>query len=732
MNKFLLDLKLIFYKQAMKAAPDKFRVRYYRNYAKRYPSAFVKGVEKENPYSYDCHYEPEQDYSRLHTDVKAIAYYLPQFHTFPENDAWWGKDFTEWTNTRRATPRRSGHYQPRTPHADIGYYDLSDVSVMAKQAALAKRHGIYGFCMYYYWFSGKKLMEKPLDNLMARPEIDFPFCLCWANENWSRKWDGRESHILIAQKYKKEDPLLFIQDLVPYLKDKRYIRVNGKPIVLVYNIGHIPNPAETFEIWRKYCRENGVGEIEIWGVRAFMPSFSHTHGNLVDREVEFPPHLVCSSAMVEQKINAQEDLCLNYRSIVREVLNPCPVEAVPKTAKPIVRGCMLGWDNTARHRERHANIYDKFSLYIYYQWLRHLAEYTRRNNPANERFLFINAWNEWAEGTYLEPDEKYGYANINVTSRALLDLPFDPPVAADGVVIACLESMGDIVACEPVIGQVKKQYPDRPVYWATSAKYTELLRFHPDLAGVLPFYTMEQWIAFQNGLPKSVKVVDLHFRKRAYYLSDFKVFYNNNRADITDENYYLHGNSLLEIFSKVGGIPPSSAAPKFYLNPNGTKLDLPQKYVAFHTFSAEAERDWTERHWRELAAFFAKKHIPVVEVGTKGALEGEPGCLSLTKMHSLQETANVIAGASLFIGIDSGWAHVANALGVPGIILLGKYRAFERYMPYSGNYQQGINSKIIYAEPGRPAASISAAQVMKEAEKFIGAGKRLKTVLRGE
>ena len=591
---------------------------------------------------------------------------------------------------------------------------------MARQAQLAKQHGIYGFCMYYYWFSGKKLMEKPLDNLLAHPEIDFPFCLCWANESWSRRWDGSERDILIQQKYRPEDPLLFIQDLVPYLKDKRYIRVNGKPIVVVYNLLQIPNPAETFETWRRYCRENGIGEIEIWGVRAFIPSLGHTYGDLVDREVEFPPHTVTHSYLVEHGKTSQQDLCINYQTVVNGVLNSLTQKGFPKTAKPIIRAAMLGWDNTARHAKNPASIYNSFSLYLYYQWLSHLVEETRKNPNKEDRFMFVNAWNEWAEGTYLEPDEKFGYASINTTSRAIFGLPFEPELPENSVLIVCLESMGDIVACEPVIAAVQAKYPKRPAYWVTTAKYAELLEAHPGLAGIVPIYTMAQWQDLKKSLPSSVEVVDLHFQSRAYYLSNWTRFYNNNRTDITDENYYNCGKSLLDIFSQVAGLPSDNSAPKFYLSPRAKKLSgLPEQYVVVHTQSAESNRDWTSEKWKKLVRFFASQEVTVVEVGTTSFLKEEPNCIDATNLASLQDTAAVIAGAKLFVGIDSAMAHFANALNIPGVVMLGKYRAFERYMPYSGNYQNGINSCIIYADKGFPAADIAVEKVIEKIRELL-------------
>lgn len=375
---------------------------------------------------YDSRYEENKDFSTMKTDMKPIAFFLPQFHTFPENDAWWGEGFTEWVNTRKATPRFEGHYQPRTPHGDIGYYDLSNIETLKKQAILAKQHGIYGFCFYYYWFSGKKLMEKPIDLLLNCPEIDIQFCLCWANENFTRSWDGDTRQVIMRQEYNQGDPQKFIQDIKKYIQDKRYITVDGKPVIIVYNAEQIPNVKWVFSEWRKYARQSGIGEICIWTCQTGTSAELLGTSKIIEGEVEFPPHnmrwknLQLNDVIIQDNKNA---LIFNYHMLVKSMVYKITQAECYRREVPLYRCCMLGWDNAARRKDGWTTfIY--YSLYDFYKWVCTIIEDTRKNNAYDSRFIFVNAWNEWAEGTYLEPDQKYGYANINTFSRAIFGQSF--------------------------------------------------------------------------------------------------------------------------------------------------------------------------------------------------------------------------------------------------------------------------------------------------------------------
>ncbi len=376
----------------------------------------------ENSYKkysvYTADYQDNINYSNQKTDIKTIAFYLPQFHTFKENDEWWGKGFTEWTNTKKSKPRFEGHYQPRVPHKDIGYYKLDNIETIKKQISLAQEHGIYGFCYYYYWFSGKRLMEKPLDLFVNNKNIDFPFCLCWANENWTRTWDGCKNDILIKQEYLENDYKKFIKDIKKYILDERYIKVDGKPMILIYNPNEIPNFKELVENWRKYAREEGIGELYICS-KCDISNTEYKYTEYIDAEFDFPPQGIGHK---ETKITGlSSSKIFNYEKIVEDI------EHLYKEHYPLKTfyyTCTMGWDNSARRKEDYT-VYYNYSLRSYYKWLRIIIEETRRRNKKENRFMFINAWNEWAEGTYLEPDEKYGYANINTLSKAIFDMPFD-------------------------------------------------------------------------------------------------------------------------------------------------------------------------------------------------------------------------------------------------------------------------------------------------------------------
>jgi lipopolysaccharide biosynthesis protein len=350
-------------------------------------------------------------------DFQLIAYYLPQYHPIPENDQWWGSGFTEWRNVTRAFPVFVGHDQPRLP-AELGYYDLRIPDVMRRQVELARLHGISAFCFHFYWFGGKRLLELPIENFLRNADLDLKFCLCWANENWTRRWDGADQEILISQSHSAEDDVALIQYLKKYFDDPRYLKIDGKPILTVYRPGILPDAKATTNRWRTAVERAGYPGIYLIATNSF--GFSEYKELGFDALSEFPPH----------GINIQSDnniavLHPSYQGIVypyTEAYNsvktnlPTTDEALNRVVFP---GVMPSWDNTAR-RPLRGNVFHGSTPFLFYQWLMHSIGRVRMNK-AHERLVFVNAWNEWAEGAYLEPDRKFGYAYLAACAAAVSD-----------------------------------------------------------------------------------------------------------------------------------------------------------------------------------------------------------------------------------------------------------------------------------------------------------------------
>ena len=345
-----------------------------------------------------------------------VAFYLPQFHPIAENDRWWGKGFTEWRNVTRALPQFEGHLQPRLP-ADLGFYDLRDVGVMRAQAKLAAEYGISAFCFYFYWFAGRTLLEQPLQQWPADDTIELPFCLCWANENWARRWDGRDQDVLMAQQHSAEDDLAFIAHVAPYLRDRRALRVDGRPMLLVYRPSLMPDPAATAQRWRQWCRENEIGEIHLAYVQGFERPDPREIG--FDAAVEFPPNMSSppSVAAAQTLINPEfAGDVLDWRALAQEAASR------PLPAYRLYPGVNPGWDNEPR-RSGKGRVLLHASPRAYGDWLHQTIHRRLAAEPATQKLVFINAWNEWAEGAVLEPDMRLGHAWLEAGRRALAPAP---------------------------------------------------------------------------------------------------------------------------------------------------------------------------------------------------------------------------------------------------------------------------------------------------------------------
>ncbi|MGH7365180.1 MAG: glycoside hydrolase family 99-like domain-containing protein [Candidatus Rokuibacteriota bacterium] len=359
--------------------------------------------------------------------ARVLAFYLPQFHPIPENDRWWGRGFTEWTNVVRAKPLFRGHHQPQLP-SDLGFYDLRVPEVRDTQADMARSSGISAFCYYHYWFDGRRLLNRPFDEVLASGRPDFPFCLCWANENWTRAWDGADREVLMPQRHSPEDDRAHIEHLLPAFQDSRYVRIHGKPLFLVYRTELLPDPARTAEIWRERASAAGIGDLYLARVENFVSDVDpKTIG--FDAAVEFAPDWRVLPAPMFRRARwdlwakMQYRLRLVPRVYLTHRIYPYEVLVRRMLAKPRAhykrfRCVTPGWDNSPR-RASNSFIFRDSTPELYESWLRAVIQDTSGTFQGEERLVFVNAWNEWAEGNHLEPDHFWGRAYLEATARAV-------------------------------------------------------------------------------------------------------------------------------------------------------------------------------------------------------------------------------------------------------------------------------------------------------------------------
>jgi len=368
---------------------------------------------KDSSFDESLFVEHTENSAPLNPATRLIAFYLPQFHPIPENNSWWGEGFTEWTNVKPAEPQFEGHYQPRIP-GELGYYNLLDGKTQKRQVELAKHYGIGGFCFYMYWFGGKRLLEKPLDNYLDDQSLDLPFCICWANENWSRRWDGLDQEILMSQSHSPEDDIAFITEAAKYLKDPRYIRVENKPLLVIYRPALFPDIKATTIRWRNWCQENGIGEIHLSYTQSFESVDPKEYG--FDSAIEFPPNNACPPNLTD----SVKPIAGTFSGIVCDWRHyPARSENYPDVDYTLFRSVCPAWDNTARRKNK-GTVFINSSPTAYKKWLENaITDTTKRFTEQTKKLIFINAWNEWAEGAYLEPDKRHGYAFLDATRKAL-------------------------------------------------------------------------------------------------------------------------------------------------------------------------------------------------------------------------------------------------------------------------------------------------------------------------
>lgn len=364
--------------------------------------------------------------------MKKIAFYLPQFHTIPENDKWWGEGFTEWSNVKKATSLFKGHHKPEVPYSK-NYYNLLNSEAQEEQANLAKKYGIDGFCYYHYWFEGKLLLQKPMENMLENDKVDIPFCICWANESWSRTWDGRESDILIKQNYNenKNEWKKHFEYFLPFFKDSRYIKHNNMPMIIIYKPQLINKCKEMLDLWSKMAVEAGFSGLYIgyqhhsafdynmkqlgfdFGIE-FEPLYTLNREMNKEKRIEsvIKHPVLCSKKMIRKlknKIGYRDyPVIVDYDEVWKRIIKRKHID------KSIMPGAFPSWDNTPRKGKDGIVFYKsspkKFKKYFELQ-VEHL------NNEYKPEYIFINAWNEWGEGAHLEPDELNGFGYLEAISH---------------------------------------------------------------------------------------------------------------------------------------------------------------------------------------------------------------------------------------------------------------------------------------------------------------------------
>lgn len=362
------------------------------------------------------YFEEYIEHDKLISDTVIVAYYLTQYHPTPQNDEWWGKGTTEWTNVSKAVSQFTNQYQPRLP-GELGYYDLRLKENLVRQIELANNYGIDVFCFYYYWFDGKRLLEKPLEMFCENKNLNMKFCICWANENWTKRFSGTNADILMQVGDSEESYISFIHDIVDMLQDSRYYTIKGRPVINIYRPSMIVNPESTICRWRQIVMEK-IGK-EIYLIA------SQEKGDTVDwckfgfdAESEFQPkRIITKSKEITSNVNVirkdfggaiydYKDIVENKKYIIKNNLN-----------KKVYHAVMPMWDNTAR-RNNNALIYHKSTPELYKKWLGDIIRVTKNKSILDKNMIFINAWNEWGEGAYLEPDRYYGYAYLQATREA--------------------------------------------------------------------------------------------------------------------------------------------------------------------------------------------------------------------------------------------------------------------------------------------------------------------------
>ena len=369
--------------------------------------------------SFSCDHPTKPLIEIQDNDPKILAYYLPQFYPDPHNDEWWGKGSTEWTNTTKAVPQYVGQYQPRLP-GELGFYDLRIQDNIRRQVELAQFYGIYGFCFYYYWFNGIRLLDVPFENFVSDKTIDFPFCICWVNETWTKQWNGVSNETLVEVPRTVEVYKNFIHNVTCLFNKSNYISVDNKALLVVYRPFEIPHPEEVLTYWREVVRKECGRELYLLAaINGPKVINEKLHIDGFDALSEFAPGP--QMEFMNDIKDTKRFVCSEFFGRVYDYKKFVESKSYFKIRNhKLYRAVSPMWDNTAR-KVNNSIVLDGATPDLYKQWLRDIIVETRNNKNLEDQFIFINAWNEWAEGTYLEPDLKWQYKYLEATKDAILE-----------------------------------------------------------------------------------------------------------------------------------------------------------------------------------------------------------------------------------------------------------------------------------------------------------------------
>lgn len=584
-----------------------------------------------------------------------VAFYLPQFHPIEQNDAWWGKGFTEWRNVTRALPQFEGHVQPRLP-ADLGFYDLRNPQIMREQATLAQEYGIGAFCFYYYWFSGTTLLESPLRQWLADDSIDMPFCLCWANENWARRWDGRSEDILIGQQHSAEDDIAFISHVSDYLRDRRALKVDGKPMLLVYRPHLLPDARATAQRWRQWCRENDIGEIHL----AYVQGFERPDPREIDFDaaVEFPPNMSNPRSLTADQYLINPEFHGDVRDW-RELASEIGARALPDY--PLYPGVNPGWDNEARRSGR-GRVYLHASPRGYRDWLSKTIHQRLAPVAPAEKLVFINAWNEWAEGAVLEPDLRLGHAYLEATRQALRVPTTAKPVRPCVVIHAWyLEELAELFS------HLRQSALEHRLVITTAAEHRErvhallhasgltgeILTFANHGRDILPFLHVANLLLEQG----EDVVLKLH-TKRSTHMQQGAKWRQELLRHLLNDGRGAQAVAQFAQDSTLGLLAPAGhlLAVRDYLGANADALHRLQVRLGLRTDPLDARFSAGSMFWVRLAALrpLLDAHLP------PSAFEPEEGQIDGTLAHVLERALGAVCEDAGYTLATLGVAETAS------------------------------------------------------------------------